>query len=282
MPWACSLLAEAISPMRLLTLLAAAVISLSVLPTSALMATPLRAWLTDSSMRAAVFLAASAERMARLRTSSATTAKPLPASPARAASTAAFNASKFVWNAISSITLMILAVWAADFSMSEIAADIRCIAWLPRSAACCASEEMALACAAVSALFRVMEDISSMALVVSSSAAACSEAFCASFWLLAATRSAISVDCCTPVARTSAIRLIGREMPRVMKKPNAPSANTASPETTPVNCARRRPSKPLTFSTPARLTVSGIEKPTVQFQPSNLCEYIQLVPPSWV
>ncbi len=38
-------------------------------------------------------------------TSSATTAKPMPASPARAASTAALRARRFVWKAISSICL---------------------------------------------------------------------------------------------------------------------------------------------------------------------------------
>ena len=54
----------------------------------------------------AVSLAAWAERCARLRTSSATTAKPMPASPARAASTAALSARMLVWNAISSIVLM--------------------------------------------------------------------------------------------------------------------------------------------------------------------------------
>ena len=37
-------------------------------------------------------------------TSSATTANPLPCSPALAASIAAFKASKLVWSAISSIT----------------------------------------------------------------------------------------------------------------------------------------------------------------------------------
>jgi hypothetical protein len=40
-------------------------------------------------------------RSASLRTSEATTAKPLPCSPARAASTAAFRASRSVWRAIS-------------------------------------------------------------------------------------------------------------------------------------------------------------------------------------
>ena len=43
-------------------------------------------------------------RPARVRTSSATTAKPRPDSPARAASIAAFNANKLVCSAISRIT----------------------------------------------------------------------------------------------------------------------------------------------------------------------------------
>ncbi len=68
----------------------------------------------DSSISPAVSFAACADRCARLRTSSATTAKPMPASPARAASTAAFSARMFVWNAISSIVLMIFATFADD------------------------------------------------------------------------------------------------------------------------------------------------------------------------
>ena len=58
-------------------------------------------------MSAAISLAAVALRCARLRTSLATTAKPRPSSPARAASTAAFSARMFVWNAIESMTPMI-------------------------------------------------------------------------------------------------------------------------------------------------------------------------------
>jgi adenylosuccinate lyase len=53
------------------------------------------------------FFADSVVRWASARTSLATTAKPLPASPARAASTPALRASRFVWNAIASITSVI-------------------------------------------------------------------------------------------------------------------------------------------------------------------------------
>ena len=62
------------------------------------------------SIRTVVLFAASADLPARLRTSSATTAKPLPAAPALAASTAALSARMFVWNAISSIVLIILLI----------------------------------------------------------------------------------------------------------------------------------------------------------------------------
>ncbi len=75
---------------------------------------PLRTALIVFSIRLLVFFAASDARIARFRTSSATTAKPAPASPARAASTAAFRASRFVWKAISSIVLMIFPVSSLD------------------------------------------------------------------------------------------------------------------------------------------------------------------------
>ena len=59
-------------------------------------------------------LAACEERCANVRTSDATTAKPRPASPARAASTAALSANKLVCRAISSITPMMSEILPED------------------------------------------------------------------------------------------------------------------------------------------------------------------------
>ena len=67
-------------------------------------------------------LAASSDLEARLRTSSATTAKPFPALPARAASTAAFKARILVWNAIFSMVSMILLISVEEPEIFSIAA----------------------------------------------------------------------------------------------------------------------------------------------------------------
>jgi len=55
---------------------------------------------TDLSIRLEISSDAFAQRWARLRASSATTAEPAPASLARAASTAALRARILVWKAI--------------------------------------------------------------------------------------------------------------------------------------------------------------------------------------
>ena len=72
-------------------------------------------------MSSLISLAAAAERWASSRTSCATTAKPLPCSPARAASTPAFSASRFVWKAISSMTPMIWVIFCDELSISPMA-----------------------------------------------------------------------------------------------------------------------------------------------------------------
>ncbi len=56
------------------------------------------------------------------RTSTATTAKPLPASPARAASTEAFSARRLVWKAMSSISPMMLQILPEEVVIRSIAA----------------------------------------------------------------------------------------------------------------------------------------------------------------
>jgi hypothetical protein len=64
-----------------------------------------------SPIRAAISLVARLLRSASLRTSSATTAKPLPCSPARAASMAALRARRLVCSAMSSIVSTMAPIW---------------------------------------------------------------------------------------------------------------------------------------------------------------------------
>ena len=136
----------------------------------------------EASIRAAVLLEASADLLARLRTSSATTANPFPALPARAASTAAFRARIFVWNAISSIVLIIFPISLEELLISSIAAIISCI-WPLLSAIClpvCIA--FALTSIAFSALLLTCSEISLMVAASSSMEEACSVAPCDKAW----------------------------------------------------------------------------------------------------
>src|SRR5262245_40824519 len=119
-------------------------------------------------------LAACADRWARLRTSVATTAKPRPASPARAASTAALSAKRLVCRAISSMTPMISAILRELSSIRAIASTACATTVPPRSATSRVSAANELACWALSA-FRVTVLASScIELEISSRFAACS------------------------------------------------------------------------------------------------------------
>ena len=89
----------------------------------------------EAEIRLLISLAAPAERCASARTSEATTAKPRPLSPARAASTPAFSASKLVWKAISSMTPMMSAMLRELSSMPLMAATAACMTSRERSPA---------------------------------------------------------------------------------------------------------------------------------------------------
>ena len=71
-------------------------------------------------MRALISRAASAERWARVRTSPATTAKPRPCSPARAASTAALSARMLVWKAMPSMVPMMSEILREEALISSM------------------------------------------------------------------------------------------------------------------------------------------------------------------
>ncbi|MPN38300.1 hypothetical protein SDC9_185824 [bioreactor metagenome] len=94
--FACSSEALAISPMKSTILLDFSTTVINEVAVSSAIFEPLATAETVCSIKFVVFLAASADFVAKLRTSSATTAKPFPAVPARAASTAALRARIFV------------------------------------------------------------------------------------------------------------------------------------------------------------------------------------------
>ena len=94
-----------------------------------------RARLLISSLVAAIYSAEAALRWAKARTASATTANPLPCSPGRAASTAAFKAKRLVWKAISSITEMISYIFLDNREISVIEVINVLISFSPVSAA---------------------------------------------------------------------------------------------------------------------------------------------------
>ncbi|PMQ13723.1 hypothetical protein JaAD80_21510 [Janthinobacterium sp. AD80] len=151
---------------------------------------------TDVAISVLISLAACAERCARVRTSEATTAKPRPCSPARAASTAAFRARMLVWKEIPSITPIMSTIWRELARMVAIVATACCIAVPPctaRSDACAARSQASWALLALSLTASVRV---SMALDVSSSELACISVRADKSRLpLAISCEAVSIDC---------------------------------------------------------------------------------------
>ncbi len=127
----------------------------------------------ESSISDLISLAAVAERWASERTSVATTAKPRPCSPARAASTAAFKARMLVWKAMPSMTEMMSAILREEAWMSAMV-----VTTLPTTLPPCEATEAAptaswLALRAWSAFCLTVEVSSSIEAAVSSRLAAC-------------------------------------------------------------------------------------------------------------
>ena len=91
-----------------------------VLPVFSTKVVPVCTRLTDSVINPSISFAAWALRCARLRTSLATTEKPRPCSPARAASTAALSAKILVWKAIPLIRVVISAIRCELLEMSRM------------------------------------------------------------------------------------------------------------------------------------------------------------------
>ena len=182
-PSICSILAAAISAIANPTSSTWPFTAPSCVRTCSLSATPRAELSSDRSISPAVCRADSALRMASERTSSATTAKPRPASPARAASTAALSASRFVWNAIASIVLRILAVPSALERISAIAVESSSMRCTPSRVTVRVRSMEASARSALVAFSRVRVSRSCRLPETSCSVAACVALPSASDWL---------------------------------------------------------------------------------------------------
>src|SRR5471032_1058180 len=121
-PMLCSREAVEISCMMMVTCLAEPTTCSMVAPALRALTMPALTLPTEASISCLMSLAALALRWARLRTSPATTAKPRPCSPARAASTAAFSARMLVWKAIPSIRPMMSTILREEALISSMVA----------------------------------------------------------------------------------------------------------------------------------------------------------------
>ncbi|VWC38335.1 hypothetical protein BUB20358_06787 [Burkholderia ubonensis] len=213
MPVDCSSDAALISPMMSVTRRTACTISSIVEPARATSSEPLCTLSAESPISCLISFAAVALRCASERTSPATTAKPRPCSPARAASTAAFSARMLVWNAMPSIVPMMSTTLPELVAMSCIVSTT----WPTTSPPCVAMSDALtaswLAWRAFSAFCRTVPVSCSMLDAVSCSDAACSSVRCdRSVLPVAISRAPTSIDSaprctdCTIAVTASCIR----------------------------------------------------------------------------
>ncbi len=161
-------------------------ISAMVVPALCTSSEPSATRCTESSIRLLISLAAAVERCASVRTSLATTAKPRPCSPARAASTAALSARMLVWNEMPSMTLMISAIFLDEDSIPLMVSTTLPAISPPCDATRAAPMASWLAWRALSAFCLTVEVSSSIEAAVSSRLAACCSVRCDRSWLPAA------------------------------------------------------------------------------------------------
>ncbi|MPN24531.1 hypothetical protein SDC9_171930 [bioreactor metagenome] len=130
----------------------------------------------ERSMSSAVFFADWADCPAKFRTSSATTAKPLPAVPARAASIAAFSARILVCCAISWMVSAIPLIWFELSLIRSIDASSRSIFSCPSPAPAAVFATLSEACLILSVMWLTSSDTVAIDAESSWTEAACSVA----------------------------------------------------------------------------------------------------------
>ncbi len=175
MPPLCSSEADEISPMMSLTRVVAATTASMADSACCTTLAPAPISFDEPSISTRISLAASALRPARLRTSPATTAKPRPCSPARAASTEALSARMLVWKAMESMTSVISAIFRELSVIRPMVATTSCISSPVSRTRVAFSVARPLAWRALSVFCCTVVVISSML-----DAVCCSEAACCS------------------------------------------------------------------------------------------------------
>ena len=166
------------------------------------------------------------ERSASLRTSEATTANPFPASPARAASIAAFSASRFVCSAISLISSRISPIFCerspSESERAAIASTFSCMSRIVSpvcSAAAATTRALSAIAVAVAASCSIVAEVSATAELCSVVAAAAS---------VTAARNSFATWLRTPTVVRTCPTMLSSAASRCTARPTTRNANTAN------------------------------------------------------